>query len=161
MIIKRLSYTEAISILDRHKDQFEYTPSWGIDLQSEHEAFLVRHCGNIPVFVVDYPQEIKPFYARLNSDDKTAAAVDLLVPRVGELIGGSLREERLDELQHRIKHLGLQDSDYQWYLDLRRFGTVPHGGFGLGFERLLQYLLGVDHIRDVIPFPRFPGFCPL
>ncbi|XP_041462302.1 probable asparagine--tRNA ligase, mitochondrial [Lytechinus variegatus] len=156
-----LSYTEAISILDRHKDQFEFTPSWGIDLQSEHEAFLVCHCGNIPVFVVDYPKDIKPFYARMNSDNKTAAAVDLLVPRVGELIGGSLREERHNVLQQRIQHLGLQDADYQWYLDLRRFGTVPHGGFGLGFERLLQYLLGVDHIRDVIPFPRFPGSCPL
>ncbi|XP_063957667.1 asparagine--tRNA ligase-like isoform X1 [Lytechinus pictus] len=119
----RLSYTEAISLLDRHKDQFEFKPLWGFDLQSEHEAFLVCHCGNIPVFVVDYPKYIKPFYARLNSDDKTAAVVDLLVPRVGELIGGgrSLREERLDELQHRTKHLGLQDSNYQWYLDLRRF----------------------------------------
>eukprot|EP00057_Strongylocentrotus_purpuratus_P031437 XP_784585.4 PREDICTED: probable asparagine--tRNA ligase, mitochondrial isoform X1 [Strongylocentrotus purpuratus] len=155
-----LSYTEAISILERHQDQFEFTPSWGIDLHSEHETFLVHHCGNVPVFVVDYPKDIKPFYARQNGDDKTAAAVDLLVPRIGELIGGSLREERLDVLQRRIQHSGLQD-DYQWYLELRRFGTVPHGGFGLGFERLLQFLLGVDHIRDVIPFPRFPGSCLL
>ncbi|XP_072170746.1 asparaginyl-tRNA synthetase-like [Diadema setosum] len=155
-----LSYTDAISILERHQDEFQFPPSWGIDLQTEHERFLVQHCGGVPVFVTDFPAEIKPFYSRDNGDGRTAAAVDLLVPGVGELIGGSLREERLDILQHRLQGMGLED-EYQWYLDLRRFGSVPHGGFGLGFERLLQFLLGVEHIQDVIPFPRLFGSCKM
>uniref|UniRef100_A0A3B5A469 Asparaginyl-tRNA synthetase 2, mitochondrial n=1 Tax=Stegastes partitus TaxID=144197 RepID=A0A3B5A469_9TELE len=132
---------------------------WGCDLKTEHEKYLVKHCGNIPVFVTDYPYDLKPFYARDNQDhpERTAAAVDLLVPGVGELCGGSLREERLDLLRARA---GLEDT-YSWYLDLRRFGSVPHGGFGLGFERYLQCILGVDNIKDVIPFPRFSHSCLL
>ncbi|XP_071489676.1 asparaginyl-tRNA synthetase-like [Diadema antillarum] len=155
-----LSYTDAISILEKHQDEFQFPPSWGIDLQTEHERFLVQHCDGVPVFVTDFPAEIKPFYSRDNGDGRTAAAVDLLVPGVGELIGGSLREERLEVLQHRLQGMGLED-EYQWYLDLRRFGSVPHGGFGLGFERLLQFLLGVEHIQDVIPFPRLFGSCKM
>uniref|UniRef100_A0A3Q3VWR2 asparagine--tRNA ligase n=1 Tax=Mola mola TaxID=94237 RepID=A0A3Q3VWR2_MOLML len=157
-----ITYTEAIDILNRSSQKFAFPTQWGCDLQTEHEKYLVKHCGNIPVFVTDYPYELKPFYARDNEDhpEHTAAAVDLLVPGVGELCGGSLREERLDLLRTRLEEAGLQDT-YSWYLDLRRFGSVPHGGFGLGFERYLQCILGVDNIKDVIPFPRFSHSCLL
>ncbi|XP_038674857.1 probable asparagine--tRNA ligase, mitochondrial isoform X5 [Scyliorhinus canicula] len=157
-----LSYTEAIDILKRSMETFKYEPKWGCDLQTEHENYLVKHCGNIPVFVVNYPYDIKPFYARDNQDgpQHTVAAVDLLVPGIGELCGGSLREERLDLLQSRLKQHGLKDT-YQWYEELRQFGSVPHGGFGLGFERYLQCILGVENIKDVIPFPRFSHSCLL
>ncbi|XP_030009018.1 probable asparagine--tRNA ligase, mitochondrial [Sphaeramia orbicularis] len=157
-----ISYTEAIDILQRSSEAFLFPTEWGCDLQTEHEKYLVKHCGNIPVFVTDYPYALKPFYARDNQDrpNHTAAAVDLLVPGVGELCGGSLREERLHLLQSRLEQVGLEDI-YSWYLDLRRFGSVPHGGFGLGFERYLQCILGVDNIKDVIPFPRFSRSCLL
>ncbi|XP_019634445.1 PREDICTED: probable asparagine--tRNA ligase, mitochondrial [Branchiostoma belcheri] len=154
----RMTYTEAIETLRNHSENFQFKPEWGRDLQKEHERHLVRHCGGVPVFVTDFPRDLKPFYARDNDDDKTVAAFDLLVPEVGELFGGSLREERLETLQDRLDRLGLSNS-YQWYLDLRRYGSVPHGGFGMGFERYLQCILGVPHIRDVIPFPRFPHSC--
>lgn len=157
-----ITYSEAIDILNRSSQKFAFPTHWGCDLQTEHEKYLVKHCGNIPVFVTDYPYDLKPFYARDNKDhpQHTAAAVDLLVPGVGELCGGSLREERLDLLRARLEEVGLEDT-YSWYLDLRRFGSVPHGGFGLGFERYLQCILGVDSIKDVIPFPRFSHSCPL
>ncbi|XP_072332667.1 asparaginyl-tRNA synthetase isoform X2 [Scyliorhinus torazame] len=157
-----LSYTEAIDVLQRSMETFKYEPKWGCDLQTEHENYLVEYCGNIPVFVVNYPYDIKPFYARDNQDgpQHTVAAVDLLVPGIGELCGGSLREERLDLLQSRLKQHGLKDT-YQWYEELRQFGSVPHGGFGLGFERYLQCILGVENIKDVIPFPRFSHSCLL
>uniref|UniRef100_A0A8C8A2W5 Asparaginyl-tRNA synthetase 2, mitochondrial n=1 Tax=Oryzias sinensis TaxID=183150 RepID=A0A8C8A2W5_9TELE len=157
-----ITYTEAIDILKRSSETFTFPTDWGCDLMTEHEKFLVKHCGNIPVFVTDYPHDLKPFYARDNQDHPkhTAAAVDLLVPGVGELSGGSLREERLDLLRSRLGECGLEDT-YSWYLDLRRFGSVPHGGFGLGFERYLQCILGVDNIKDVIPFPRFSHSCLL
>ncbi|XP_034024363.1 probable asparagine--tRNA ligase, mitochondrial [Thalassophryne amazonica] len=157
-----ISYSEAIDILNRSSQKFVFPTDWGCDLQTEHEKYLVKHCGDVPVFVTDYPYELKPFYARDNQDHPkhTAAAVDLLVPGVGELCGGSLREERLDLIKSRLEEVGLEDS-YKWYLDLRRFGSVPHGGFGMGFERYLQCILGVDNIKDVIPFPRFPYSCLL
>ncbi|XP_070826323.1 asparaginyl-tRNA synthetase [Chaetodon trifascialis] len=157
-----ITYTEAIDILNRTSQKFSFPTHWGCDLQTEHEKYLVKHCGNIPVFVTDYPYDLKPFYARDNKDhpEHTAAAVDLLVPGVGELCGGSLREERLDLLRARLEEAGLEDT-YSWYLDLRRFGSVPHGGFGLGFERYLQCILGVDNIKDVTPFPRFSRSCLL
>ncbi|KAE8295005.1 putative asparagine--tRNA ligase, mitochondrial [Larimichthys crocea] len=157
-----ITYSEAINILNRSSEKFAFPTHWGCDLQTEHEKYLVKHCGNIPVFVTDYPYDLKPFYARDNEDhpEHTAAAVDLLVPGVGELCGGSLREERLDLLRARLEEVGLEDI-YSWYLDLRRFGSVPHGGFGLGFERYLQCILGVDNIKDVIPFPRFSHSCLL
>uniref|UniRef100_A0AAQ4QHZ5 asparagine--tRNA ligase n=1 Tax=Gasterosteus aculeatus aculeatus TaxID=481459 RepID=A0AAQ4QHZ5_GASAC len=152
----------AIDILNQSSQKFAFPTDWGCDLQTEHEKHLVKHCGNIPVFVTDYPYDLKPFYARDNLDhpEHTAAAVDLLVPGVGELCGGSLREERLDLLKARLGEAGLEDT-YSWYLDLRRFGSVPHGGFGMGFERFLQCILGVDNIKDVIAFPRFSHSCPL
>ncbi|XP_026225834.1 probable asparagine--tRNA ligase, mitochondrial [Anabas testudineus] len=157
-----ITYSEAVDILNRSSQEFAFPTDWGCDLQTEHEKYLVKHCGNIPVFVTDYPYDLKPFYARDNQDspEHTAAAVDLLVPGVGELCGGSLREERLDLLRARLEEAGLEDT-YSWYLDLRRFGSVPHGGFGLGFERYLQCILGVDNIKDVIPFPRFSHSCLL
>ncbi|KAL7400738.1 hypothetical protein ABVT39_017067 [Epinephelus coioides] len=157
-----ITYSEAIDILKCSSQKFAFPTDWGCDLQTEHEKYLVKHCGNIPVFVTDYPYDLKPFYARDNQDHPkhTAAAVDLLVPGVGELCGGSLREERLDLLSARLEEAGLKDT-YSWYLDLRRFGSVPHGGFGLGFERYLQCILGVDNIKDVIPFPRFSHSCLL
>ncbi|KAA8594031.1 hypothetical protein FQN60_004865 [Etheostoma spectabile] len=157
-----ITYSEAIDILNRSSENFAFPTDWGCDLQTEHEKYLVKHCGNVPVFVTDYPYDLKPFYARDNQDhsEHTAAAVDLLVPGVGELCGGSLREERLDLLRARLEEAGLEDT-YSWYLDLRRFGSVPHGGFGLGFERYLQCILGVDNIKDVIPFPRFSHSCLL
>uniref|UniRef100_A0A8C5EKB4 asparagine--tRNA ligase n=1 Tax=Gouania willdenowi TaxID=441366 RepID=A0A8C5EKB4_GOUWI len=155
-----MSYSEAVEILGRSTENFTFP--WGCDLKTEHEKHLVKHCGNVPVFVTDYPYRLKPFYARANQDppQNTAAAVDLLVPGVGELCGGSLREERLDVLTAHLEDAGLEDT-YDWYLDLRRFGSVPHGGFGLGFERFLQCVLGVDNIKDVIPFPRYSHSCLL
>ena len=144
-------------MLEEHKDEFQFPVFWGADLQTEHERYLTEKIFNKPVFVTDYPKEIKAFYMRLNDDGKTVAAVDLLVPGVGEIIGGSQREERLDLLIERIKELGLREEDYWWYLDLRRFGGVKHAGYGLGFERLIMYLTGMQNIRDVIPFARTTG----
>ncbi|XP_038842862.1 probable asparagine--tRNA ligase, mitochondrial isoform X1 [Salvelinus namaycush] len=157
-----ITYTEAINILNSSSKKFAFKTDWGCDLQTEHEKYLVKHCGDVPLFVTDYPYALKPFYARDNEDQPlhTAAAVDLLVPGVGEMCGGSLREERLDLLKTRLAQAGL-DETYGWYLDVRRFGSVPHGGFGMGFERYLLCVLGVDNIKDVIPFPRFSRSCPL
>jgi len=153
----RCSYTEAIEILKTSGQKFDYPVEWGVDLQTEHERYLSeKHFGK-PVFVYNYPKEIKAFYMRLNDDGKTVAATDLLVPGVGELIGGSQREERLDVLKNRIAECGMKEEDYGYYLDTRRFGTNPHAGFGLGFERLIMYLTGMSNIRDVLPFPRTTG----
>lgn len=154
---KRISYTEAVDILGKTDHPFEYAVKWGMDIQTEHERFLTEQVFKSPVFVTDYPKEIKAFYMRQNPDNTTVAAMDLLVPGVGEIIGGSQREERLPELLARIQELGLNKEDYWWYLDLRRFGTAPHSGFGLGFERLIMYVTGMTNIRDVIPFPRTPN----
>lgn len=157
-----ISYTEAVEILKQASQNFTFTPKWGEDLRTEHEKYLVRHCGGTPVFVTNYPAALKPFYMRDNEDgpQPTVAAVDLLVPGVGELFGGSLREERYHVLEQRLARSGLTEA-YQWYLDLRQFGSVPHGGFGMGFERYLQCILGIDNIKDVIPFPRFTHSCLL
>ena len=152
------TYTEAIERLQQADVKFEYPVSWGVDLQTEHERYLTEKIFGKPVFVTDYPKEIKAFYMRLNDDGKTVAAVDLLVPGIGEIIGGSQREERLDILLDRIHELGLNEEDYWWYLDLRRFGGARHAGFGLGFERLIMYVTGIANIRDVLPFPRTTGF---
>ncbi len=152
----RLPYTEAISILEKSGQKFEYEVSWGKDLQSEHERFLTEQHFKQPVIVYDYPKDIKAFYMRLNDDEKTVAAMDILVPAIGEIIGGSQREERHDVLTRRINELGFDEADYWWYLDTRKYGTVPHAGFGLGFERLLMLVSGISNIRDVIPFPRTP-----
>ncbi len=152
-----VTYTEAVDILQKNNDSFEYKVSWGCDLQTEHEKYLTEKVFGRPVFVTDYPKEIKAFYMRLNDDGKTVAAVDLLVPGIGEIVGGSQREERLDLLLDRMKEVGLQKEDYWWYLDLRRYGGAPHAGFGLGFERLIMYLTGLSNIRDVLPFPRTTG----
>ncbi len=153
----RMSYTEAISHLEQVRDRFSYPVYWGCDLQTEHERYLTEELCKCPVFVTDYPKEIKAFYMRGNEDGKTVGAVDLLVPGIGEIIGGSQREERLEVLQERIREMGLREEDYSWYLDLRRFGGTRHGGFGLGFERLIMYLTGISNIRDVLPFPRTVG----
>ena len=153
----RVSYTEAVEILKKHNDRFEYRVDWGTDLQTEHERYLTEQIYQRPVFVTDYPKEIKAFYMRLNDDGKTVAAADCLVPGIGEIIGGSQREERLDVLEARIKELGMKTEDYWWYLDLRRYGSCRHAGFGLGFERLVMYLTGVANIRDVLPHPRTVG----
>ncbi|MFN4280767.1 asparagine--tRNA ligase [Thermosynechococcus sp.] len=153
----RLSYTEAIQILEKSSRPFEFPVAWGLDLQSEHERYLAEEYCRRPVIVYDYPADIKAFYMRLNEDGKTVAAMDVLAPKIGEIIGGSQREERLDVLQERIASHGLDPASYWWYLDLRRYGSVPHAGFGLGFERLVQFMTGMDNIRDVIPFPRTPG----
>ncbi len=155
----RLSYTEAVEILTKCDEKFEYPVSWGIDLQAEHERYITEKHVRGPVILYNYPKEIKSFYMRLNDDDRTVAAMDVLVPGVGEIIGGSQREERLDVLTERMLASGLKAEDYWWYLDLRRFGTVPHAGFGLGLERMVQYTTGMTNIRDVIPFPRAPGSC--
>lgn len=153
----RISYTDAVKILEANNDQFEYKVSWGADLQTEHEKFLTeKHFGK-PVFVTDYPKEIKAFYMRLNDDGKTVAATDLLVPGIGELVGASQREERYEVLLNRIRELKLNEEDYWWYLDLRKFGGNKHAGFGIGFERLVMYLTGIANIRDVLPFPRTTG----
>ncbi|MDY2694450.1 asparagine--tRNA ligase, partial [Gemmiger sp.] len=153
----RVSYTDAIELLKKNNDNFQYKVEWGTDLQTEHERYLTEQIFKKPVFVTDYPKEIKAFYMRQNDDGKTVAAADMLVPGIGELIGGSQREERLDVLEARMKELGLNTEDYSWYLDLRRFGSVKHAGYGLGFERLLMYVTGIPNIRDVIPFPRTCG----
>jgi len=153
----KVSYQEAIKILQTAPKNFTYPVQYGMDLQTEHERYLSEEYFQRPVFVFNFPKEIKPFYMRLNSDQKTVAAMDLLVPRVGELIGGSQREERLEILEQRMEELGLAKDDYWWYLDLRRFGSVEHSGFGLGFERLLMFITGISNIRDVISFPRTPG----
>lgn len=153
----RVSYTEAIRLLERAKVEFAYPVAWGVDLQTEHERYLTEQVFKRPVFVTDYPKDIKAFYMRLNDDARTVAAMDLLVPVVGEIIGGSQREERHDVLRARMKETGLREEDYWWYLDLRKFGGVRHAGFGLGFERAIMYLTGMQNIRDVIPFPRTPG----
>jgi len=153
----RVSYTEAVERLQASGRSFEFPVAWGSDLQSEHERFLTEELFGGPVFVTDYPKGIKAFYMRLNDDGRTVAAMDLLVPRVGEIIGGSQREERLEVLQARMAEQGMHAEDLDWYLDIRRWGSCPHAGFGLGFERLLMYLTGMENIRDVIPFPRTPG----
>ena len=154
----RVTYTEAVKLLKESGQKFDYPVEWGIDLQTEHERYLTEQIFKRPVFVTDYPQEIKAFYMRLNDDGKTVAAADCLVPGIGEIIGGSQREERLDILLDRIHELGLNEEDYWWYLDLRRFGGARHAGFGLGFERLIMYVTGIPNIRDVLPFPRTTGF---
>ena len=156
---ERMSYTKAIELLTPHNDKFEFPVHWGSDIATEHERFLTEQIVGGPVFVTDYPKEIKSFYMRMNDDGKTVAATDMLVPGVGELIGGSQREERLDVLTARMKELGLKEEDYWWYLELRKYGGTKHAGFGLGFERLVMYLTGVQNIRDVIPFPRTVGTC--
>ena len=153
----RVSYTEAVEILQKSGHTFDYPVSWGCDLQTEHERFLTEQHFKRPVFVTDYPKEIKAFYMRMNDDGKTVAAADCLVPGIGEIIGGSQREERLDVLEARIKELGMNPEDYWWYLDLRRFGSCKHAGFGLGFERMVMYLTGIANIRDVLPHPRTVG----
>ena len=153
----RVTYTEAVEILQKCDKEFQYPVEWGIDLQTEHERYLSEEVFKRPVFVTDYPKDIKAFYMRLNDDGKTVAAADLLAPGVGEIIGGSQREERLDVLEARMEELGLNKGDYWWYLELRKYGETKHSGFGLGFERILMYLTGMSNIRDVIPFPRTPG----
>lgn len=153
---ERLTYTEAVDILTKSGERFEYPIQWGADLQSEHERYLTEKRVGRPVIVTDYPMEIKAFYMRQNADAETVRALDVLVPRIGEIIGGSQREERRDVLLERLRQAGLPEEDYWWYLDLRRYGTVPHSGFGLGFERTVQFVTGVPNIRDVIPFPRTP-----
>ena len=152
----RITYTEAIKELEKHKEKFEFKPSWGSDLQSEHERFLTEEVFKKPLIVTDYPKEIKAFYMKLNDDGKTVRAMDVLVPGWGEIIGGSEREDSYDLLVSRIKELKLDIKDYWWYVELRKYGTVPHSGFGLGLERLISYVTGMSNIRDVIPFPRFP-----
>ena len=153
---ERMTYTEAIAALEKADRKFEYPVEWGLDLQSEHERYLAEELCKKPVIVSDYPAEIKAFYMRLNDDNKTVAAMDVLTPKIGEIIGGSQREERLDILETRMKASGVPPEELWWYLDLRRYGTVPHAGFGLGFERLVQFMTGMGNIRDVIPFPRTP-----
>jgi len=155
----RLSYTKAIEILEKVKDRFEFPVYWGADLQSEHEKYLTEEVYKKPVFLTDYPKDIKAFYMRLNDDGKTVAAADLLVPGIGELCGGSQREERIDVLLNRMKEMGLKPEDYDFYLDLRKYGGVVHSGFGMGFERMVMYLTGIGNIRDVLPFPRTVNNC--
>jgi len=150
----RLPYTEAVDILEKSREGFEYEIGFGKDLQAEHERYLTEKHFQRPVIIHDYPKSIKPFYMRLNDDDQTVAAMDVLVPRIGEVIGGSQREERLDILTARMNELGLSTETYWWYLDSRRYGSVPHSGFGLGFERFLMLVTGISNIRDVIPYPR-------
>ena len=157
----RVTYTEAVEILEKNNDKFDYKVSWGCDLQTEHERYLTEQVFKRPVFVTDYPKEIKAFYMKLNPDGKTVAAVDCLVPGIGEIIGGSQREDDYDKLLARINELGLKEEDYQFYLDLRKYGSARHAGFGLGFERCVMYLTGMSNIRDVIPFPRTVNNCEL
>lgn len=156
----RLTYTAAVEELQKAKADFEYPVEWGIDLHSEHERYLTEDVYKCPVIVTDYPAAIKPFYMRMSDDGKTVAAMDILVPGIGEIVGGSQREERYDVLEKRMQEAGIDCKEYDWYLDLRRYGTVPHAGFGLGFERLVQFATGMSNIREVIPFPRTPGFAP-
>ena len=155
-----ITYTEAVDRLLQSKKKFEFQVRWGVDLQSEHERYLTEEVFRRPLIVTDYPAAIKPFYMRVADDGRTVAAMDILVPGIGEIIGGSQREERLDVLTARMQAAGINTSDYAWYLDLRRYGTVPHAGFGLGFERLVQFVTGMANIRETIPFPRTPGFAP-
>lgn len=155
----RISYTDAVKELEKANDKFEYKVSWGVDLQTEHERYLCEEIFKKPVFVTDYPAEIKAFYMKQNPDGKTVAAADLLVPGIGEIIGGSQREDDFEKLTAKIKELGMNEEDYWWYLDLRKYGSVVHSGFGLGFERAIMYLTGMQNIRDVIPFPRTPNNC--
>ena len=155
----RITYTDAIKELEKVNDKFEFPVKWGSDIQTEHERYLSEVVFGKPVFVTDYPKDIKAFYMKQNDDGKTVAATDLLVPGIGELIGGSQREDDLNKLKNRMKELGLPEEEYWWYLDLRRFGSAPHAGFGLGFERMMMYLTGMANIRDVIPFPRTPKNC--
>jgi asparaginyl-tRNA synthetase len=157
----RVTYTEAIEILQKHNDKFEYKVSWGVDLQTEHERYLTEEIYKRPVFVTDYPKEIKAFYMKMNEDGKTVAAVDCLVPGIGEIIGGSQREDDYEKLLARIRELGLKEEDYSFYLDLRKYGSARHAGFGLGFERCVMYLTGMSNIRDVVPFPRTVNNCEL
>jgi len=152
-----MDYTDAIRVLEQAKEKFEFPVKWGIDLQSEHERYISEKHAGKPVILMNYPKAIKAFYMRSNDDGKTVAAMDVLAPGIGEIIGGSQREERLDVLERRMAEQGLNPADYWWYLDLRRFGTVPHSGFGLGLERMVQFVTGMGNIRDVIPFPRTPG----
>ena len=156
-----ITYTDAIAELEKHNDAFEYKVSWGCDLQTEHERYLTEQLFGRPVFVTDYPKEIKAFYMKLNEDEKTVAAMDCLVPGIGEIIGGSQREDRLDILEKRMQECSLKPEEYQFYLDLRRYGSARHAGFGLGFERCVMYLTGMGNIRDVIPFPRTVNNCEL
>jgi asparaginyl-tRNA synthetase len=154
---ERLPYSEAITILEKSGESFQYPVSWGLDLQSEHERYLTEKVFKKPVILYDYPAKIKAFYMRMNNDGRTVRAMDVLVPKVGEIIGGSQREERHEVLVQRMREMGIHNvEDYQWYLDIRKYGTVPHAGFGLGFERVLMYITGMSNIRDVIPFPRVP-----
>jgi asparaginyl-tRNA synthetase len=155
---ERLDYGAAIEILQRAKKRFDYAPQWGMDLQTEHERYLCEEHVGRPVVVMNYPEAIKAFYMRSNDDGRTVAAMDVLAPGIGEIIGGSQREERLDVLDARMQKMGLDPRHYWWYRDLRRYGTVPHAGFGLGFERLLVYVCGLANIRDAIPYPRVPGW---
>ena len=157
----RVSYTEAVEILEKVNDRFEYKVKWGSDLQTEHERYLTEEIYKCPVFVTDYPKDIKSFYMKLNEDGKTVAAVDCLVPGIGEIIGGSQREDDLDKLTKRMQELNMNMEDYQFYLDLRKYGSTRHGGFGLGFERAVMYITGMSNIRDVLPFPRTVGNCEL
>jgi asparaginyl-tRNA synthetase len=153
----RMDYGETISVLERAKDKFEFPVKWGMDLQSEHERYLTEKHVRRPVIVLNYPKDIKAFYMRVNDDTRTVAAMDVLAPGIGEIIGGSQREERLDVLDTRMAERGIDKEHYAWYRDLRRYGTVPHAGFGLGFERTLAYVTGLSNVRDAIPFPRTPG----
>ena len=157
----RITYTEAIDLLEKNNDKFEYTVSWGIDLQTEHERYLTEEIFKRPVFVTDYPKDIKAFYMKQNSDGKTVAAVDCLVPGIGEIIGGSQREDDYGKLEARMKELGMKEEDYGFYMDLRKYGSTRHAGFGLGFERCIMYLTGMSNIRDVVPFPRTVNNCDL
>lgn len=154
---ERTTYTYAVRVLEKANKPFQFPIKWGVDLQSEHERFLAEEFFGKPVIITDYPKNIKAFYMRSNSDDKTVAAMDILVPKIGEIVGGSQREERLDVLEHKIREVGLKPEDYWWYLELRKYGSVPHAGFGVGFERLIQFATGMENIRDVIAFPRSPG----
>ena len=154
---QRISYTEAVELLRKSGEKFEFPVEYGLNLQSEHERWLTEKHFKSPITVFNYPKEIKPFYMRLNDDNRTVTAMDLLVPGIGEIVGGSQREERLDVLEENLRRHNMNLADYKWYLDLRRYGTVPHAGFGLGFERMLMFVTGVSNIRDVIPFARTPG----
>ncbi|MFN2394076.1 MAG: amino acid--tRNA ligase-related protein, partial [Bacteroidales bacterium] len=153
---ERISYTRAVEILEQSGRKFEYPVSWGVDLQSEHERYLVEKHFNKPVILTDYPREIKAFYMKVNDDGKTVRAMDVLFPKIGEIIGGSQREENYDTLISRIRDMNIPEKDVWWYLETRKFGTAPHSGFGLGFERLMLFITGMGNIRDVIPFPRAP-----
>jgi asparaginyl-tRNA synthetase len=154
---QRITYSNAVDLLSKSGEKFEFPIAYGLNLQSEHERWLTEKHFKCPVTVFNYPKEIKPFYMRLNDDDRTVTAMDVLVPGIGEIVGGSQREERLAVLEANMRRHHLNPADYKWYLDLRRYGTVPHSGFGLGFERMLMFITGVSNIRDVIPFARTPG----